>query len=44
MSTQPATEKQLAYLEALGWRGPIGDRRQASDLIDRLRRSAGEAS
>lgn len=44
MATQPATEKQTAYLARLGWRGPVGDRRQASDLIDRLLAGQGAAS
>jgi hypothetical protein len=44
MVTQPSTERQTAFLARLGWRGPVGDRRQASDLIDRLLRKTAEVS
>src|SRR5262245_2859981 len=44
MSTQPATERQLAYLGRLGWRCPVGDRRRASELIDRLLTQTTEVS
>jgi hypothetical protein len=44
MSGQPATERQMAYLARLGHRGPVGDRRQASDLIDRLLHTTAEVS
>lgn len=36
MAHQPATEKQMAYLHRLGYRGPVASRQQASELIDRL--------
>jgi hypothetical protein len=34
---QPATPKQLAYLAALGHRGPVASRAEASRLIDRYK-------
>jgi hypothetical protein len=36
MSTQPPTDKQLAYLRSLGYAGEVPDRLRASELIDRL--------
>jgi len=36
--TQQPTEAQRAYLRVLGWEGEVGNRREASELIDRLRR------
>jgi hypothetical protein len=37
MAGQPPTEKQLAFLRALGYCGPVANRAEASQLIDRLR-------
>lgn len=39
MTTQQPTAKQTAFLARLGHVGPIGDRAQASALIDQLRKS-----
>lgn len=36
MRQQPATDKQRAYLAALGYEGEITSKQQASELIDRL--------
>lgn len=36
LSTQPATEKQIAYLRKLGWAGGINSKQHASELISRL--------
>jgi hypothetical protein len=38
MQTQPPTEKQRRYLEALGHTGDIESRQHASELIEQLRR------
>jgi hypothetical protein len=38
MATQPPTEKQRRYLEALGHTGDIESRQHASELIEQLRR------
>jgi hypothetical protein len=35
LEAQPATPKQLAYLAALGHRGPVANRHEAGLLIDR---------
>jgi len=36
MAQQPATEKQVKYLRALGWTGNIESKLYASELIDKL--------
>ncbi|MCX7601462.1 MAG: hypothetical protein N2Z75_05910 [Meiothermus sp.] len=37
METQPPTEKQLAYLRALGHTGEVANRLEASRLIEQLK-------
>lgn len=38
MATQPATEKQIAYLRSLGYAGAVESKAHASDLIERYKR------
>jgi hypothetical protein len=38
MEQQPATSKQVAYIRALGYEGPVTSKAHASDLIDKIRR------
>jgi hypothetical protein len=40
MEQQPATERQLAFLRALGHTAAVESRQEASDLIEQLRRAA----
>lgn len=46
MEQQPATDKQIAYIRALGFAGEVTSKAHASELIDRLRRGerVGDAS
>jgi hypothetical protein len=39
----PATDAQLSFARALGHRGPIGTRAEASEIITRLKRERGGA-
>jgi hypothetical protein len=36
MARQPATPRQIEFIRALGWRGPVESKAHAGDLIDRL--------
>ena len=36
MANLPPTEKQIQYLRKLGYKGSIGNREQASEMIDKL--------
>lgn len=38
MEQQPATDKQVAYLRALGYQGEVTSKAHASELIDQLQR------
>lgn len=38
LDTQPATDKQVSYIRALGYHGPVTSKASASELIDKLRR------
>jgi hypothetical protein len=38
MEMQPATEKQIAYIRALGYHGVVTSKAMASSLIDKIRR------
>ena len=38
MEQQPATEKQVAYIRALGYHGPVTSKAHASTLIEQLKR------
>lgn len=38
MEQQPATEKQVAYIRALGYEGPVTSKAHASTLIEQLKR------
>ena len=38
MEQQPASDKQVAYIRALGFAGEVTSKAHASELIDRLRR------
>lgn len=40
MAGQPPTERQLAYLRSLGWRGEVASKAHASELITALRGGA----
>ena len=42
MEQQPATEKQVAYVRALGFTGEVTSKAHASQLIDQLRTRAAE--
>jgi len=44
MDTQPATEKQMSYLRALGWASEVKSKLQASELIERLQGSSHKTS
>ena len=37
MEQQPATEKQIAYVRALGYRGEVTSKAHASEVIERLK-------
>ena len=41
MAEQPATERQIQYLRALGWTAEVSSKAEASELIDRLRGGRG---
>ena len=38
MEQQPATDKQVAYIRALGYHGPVTSKAHASSLIEQLKR------
>ncbi len=38
MEQQPATDKQVAYIRALGYEGPVTSKAHASTLIEQLKR------
>ena len=38
MEQQPATDKQVAYIRALGYEGPVTSKAHASSLIEQLKR------
>jgi hypothetical protein len=38
LDTQPATDKQIAYIRALGYHGPVTSKAHASSLIEQLKR------
>ena len=43
MQSQPPTDRQIAYLRALGWTADVSSKAKASELIDRLRSRRGGA-